>query len=83
MQVDDETNQVYEQMTKLQTTVLEHRRKLVKLEQVLKQASTDGIVPDVNTDEIERLRDALKESMVSHQNQLKFLINQQNVLDKT
>ncbi len=72
-------------MVKLQTTVHEHRRKLAKLEKVLAQIHTDkevATLSDVNADEIERLRDALKESMVSHQNQLKFLINAQNVLDK-
>ena len=36
----------------------------------------------MNVDELERLRDALKESMISNQNQLKFLINSQTVLEK-
>jgi hypothetical protein len=68
-------------MVALQNVVLEHRTKLVKLEKVLAQINEDkevATLQDVNVDEIERLRDALKESMVSNQNQLKFLINSQN-----
>ena len=52
---------------------------------MLTQIHTDkevATLTDVNADEIERLRDALKESMISHQNQLKFLINAQNVFDR-
>ena len=52
---------------------------------MLTQIHTDkevATLTDVNADEIERLRDALKESMISHHNQLKFLINAQNVFDR-
>jgi len=58
-------------MIKLQGVVQEHRKKLMKLEKVLASINSDkevATLTDVNVDEIERLRDALKESMISHQN---------------
>ena len=58
-------------MIKLQGVVQEHRKKLMKLEKVLSSINSDkevATLTDVNVDEIERLRDALKESMISHQN---------------
>lgn len=65
-------------MVALQSVVLEHRAKLAKLEKVLASAAEDeelAAQQDINLDEIQRLRDALRESMIGHQNQLKFLIN--------
>jgi hypothetical protein len=57
------------QMVKLQQVVQEHGRKLVKLEKVLAQINQDkdaASLSEVNPEEVERLRDSLKESMVLH-----------------
>lgn len=56
-------------MVALQNVVLEHRNKLVKLEKVLAQINEDkelATLQDVNVEEVERLRDALKDNMVSN-----------------
>ena len=68
-------------MAVLEAEVNEHRLQLSKLERLLKEEEEITNDPD-KKEEVERLRDQLKESMISKLNELKFLQNSQIHLDK-
>ena len=59
-------------MVRLESDINEHRLQLTKLERLLKEE--EEITNDADKkEEVERLRDQLKESMISKLNELKFL----------
>ena len=59
-------------MSRLETDINEHRVQLAKLERLLKEEEEIINDPD-KKEEVERLRDQLKDSMISKLNELKFL----------
>jgi hypothetical protein len=61
-------------MSRLESDINEHRLQLSKLERLLKEEEEINTDPD-KKEEVERLRDQLKESMISKLNDLKFLQN--------
>ncbi len=66
-------------MAKLESDVNEHRLQLSKLERLLKEE--EEIINDPEKkEEVERLRDQLKESMIAKLNELKFIQNSQVTL---
>lgn len=68
-------------MEKLESDVNEHKLQLAKLERLLKEE--EEIMNDSEKkEEVEKLRDQLKESMIAKLNELKFLQNSQVTLEK-
>lgn len=63
-----------EKMHQLETTITEYRNKMSQLERFLKE--DDDIKYDTDKkEEVEKLRDQLKDHMIIQLNELKFLQN--------
>lgn len=62
-------------MQQIEATIAEYRNKLAQLERILKEEDDIKDDPD-KREEVEKLRDQLKEHMIIQLNELKFLQNQ-------
>ena len=62
-------------MQQIEGTIGEYRNKLAQLERILKEEDDIKNDPD-KREEVEKLRDQLKEHMIIQLNELKFLQNQ-------
>lgn len=65
---------VLEKMQQLESTITEYRNKLNQLERLLKEEDEIKDDPDKKED-VEKLRDQLKDHMIIQLNELKFLQN--------
>ena len=68
-------------MQQIEATIGEYRNKLAQLERILKEEEDINQDPD-KREEVEKLRDQLKEHMIIQLNELKFLQNSQVILNK-
>ena len=68
-------------MQQLETTIAEYRNKLAQLERILKEEDDIKDDPD-KKEEVEKLRDKLKEHMIIQLNELKFIQNSQVIINK-
>lgn len=66
--------QTHEKMQQLEGTINEFRNKMMQLERILKEEDDIKDDPD-KKEEVEKLRDQLKDSLILHLNELKFLQN--------
>lgn len=62
-------------MQQIEASIGEYRNKLAQLERILKEEDEIKDDPD-KREEVEKLRDQLKEHMIIQLNELKFLQNQ-------
>lgn len=68
-------------MQKLEAQITEYRNKLGQIERILREEEDVRENPD-KKEEVEKLRDQLKEHMIIQLNELKFIQNKQVVLNK-
>jgi survival-of-motor-neuron-related-splicing factor 30 len=68
-------------MQQLEGAITEYRNKLAQIERILKEEDDIKDDPD-KKEEVEKLRDQLKEHMIIQLNELKFIQNQQVTLSK-